>query len=64
MANQTRNIVILCAAISVVMFGMGVIIGYFNGETATTGNRPADKDDITSRPGSCSNRKWSEDERT
>ena len=63
MTTQTRKIVILCVVISIIMFGMGIVIGYFNGETATKANKSSNTGDITSRAGSCSpDSKWSEEE--
>ena len=62
MANQTRVIIGICVVTALVMFGVGILIGFFTGKasekTSINDNSPkADGNDTP--PGSCSDKKLS-----
>ena len=59
LASKTRNIII-CAFISIALFGVGLVVGYINGETAAKRHRSTALNDNSA--GSCSDPKWSEKE--
>ena len=60
MASKTRNIIITCIFISIALFGIGLVVGYINGETAAKRHRSTAIND--SSAGACSDTKWSEKE--
>ena len=65
MANQTRVIIGICVVVTLVMFGVGVVIGFFTGKDSekTSINDDSPKTDGNDTPpGSCSDKKLSTNE--